>query len=1841
MHINGVSFSIRTDQQTREESVCEVTSDKRSEVNGQPVRNGLRDPRFGPLNPRDICETCKERRCTGHFGHIELCVPLFNVLWIRQILQWLKCVCRNCCFILVKDLDAVKTLPKIKQLSTMASTSYQRCPRCKCVQKKYQWKKDKQQIVYDLSGDKFVYEVNDVLDHLELIPEYFVESLKMCHPKHMIMCTLPVPPTCVRQPPQMNGRKVGEDDLTYRLRKISYKNNSLRQLIASSRPQHIIEEAVIELQRLVSGYFDQSKVDTGINAGAKTQYDSLAKKLKGKEGRVRGNLMGKRVNKSARAVVTAGHLPLGKVGVPKKIAKILTKQVKVTAWNMKKLKEMMEAENSIVKFAVRPSGTKIDLSFMNRKHIDIDVGWSVERELVDGDYVLFNRQPTLHKYGLMCHEAFIMEGNTFRLNLSCTPPYNADFDGDEMNLHVLQDVQSQAEASTIMHVQNNIVSIQNNKPVMSIVQDTLIGAYLLTGDDVVVSKRDFFACVMTMEDWNGDFGEVKESYTGRDLFSMALPLVNWKGAGCEILCGRLLRGQVTKKVLGSSHQSLIHVIHNDCGPKEACNFMYRLQCVIREWLSRRGFSMSISDIVCEENKYIQEQCRSAYKDVAILEDESAINSRLNAARELVGVAVQRPLTQQNQLYCMVNSGSKGSTTNISQIMAVVGQQNLEGQRIPNTWTGRTLPHFKRGCNTPNSKGFIDSNYVKGLRPEEQWFHAVSGREGVIDTACKTAQTGYTGRKLMKSLENLVAYRDGSVRNSDGGVVQFKYGDDGFNCLHVERQSISSLDEIDINCIGSEEFIQLKEDKAYLDFIETVRDPLFAGTDQWMLPIPVDRIVHNAQTIFNVTVSDILEQDVIYNKVSELVEYVKNDLLQILLRNRLNSYRLYHQLQVTEDQLDKIIYDVKFQYDRLPVELGDTVGANAAQSIGEPATQMCLNSVEYNTDLIIRWNKDPLSQNTCIGMTIDTLLEKYKHRVEYPSPETAYLPVEKGVAEALTVDEHGNASWKTLEAVTRHPPKNKDGSNTLVKITTRSGRTVTATKAKSFLVIEEGKVVTKEGSQLKIGDEIPVLCTLPEETRSEVDLSIYLDPKQYETKGIPEKITLNSSFGFFVGAYLAEGCCTEHQIHIANNSLIYRQKAAEWPSLWGIKHYEKDRDKNGGISILIMFHCTLLSTLMSTWCNEGSWNKRVPTFAYSAPRSFIVGLLEGYLSGDGVVNKKGSITASSPSKALIEGVSLLLTRLKIPSTLGNDMVAGSLQHRLNIKIRDAQKLHSQLTLCTSMKDLEHALQKTKRQYLLKEAATLNDVFIDPVTKIEYVVSEHPYVYDLTVADTRNMVTASGLTQRDTFHHAGNSSKNVTLGIPRLLECIDCATNLTNPLTTFFVKHTEAVENLEHVQLDDIVEDYSVDVKAKDVASFHLFPDPDYIPPKKNQKQIALYLKDYDNVSAVKNVLTQHGLHCAYTEGPDPIFHVHGKKNMTVFYESTLRKATVEGVKGTSFVELTKEKSGYSVATDLTDLSKLWERGILDAKTNDIQEVVKLLGIEAGRRALIIEIRKILSYYGLYVNVRHLLVLVDWMTHSGAMVPMTRHGMKKVFASPLQRATFEEVVDVVTNAAAFEEVDSLNGVAQRIMVGAPPKIGTNVNVDVVKDVVVERKYAQPKPEQETLLSNAWAQETNPWNDEEDPWTQAAPMEGDIWANVSSGTQGVSNGTVGLFPTQTPVFPSLQPIFPAPSIPQGSGVELYRPSSPAYHPDRPLSPAWNPDRPSSPAYNPDRPDYLSYGDDAYDPEASVDALLDPLSYGVGAYDPDTANTEPDFSTNQSLPVQVDLPQSLQKKKRRKTFF
>ena len=520
-----------------------------------------------------------------------------------------------------------------------------------------------------------------------------------------------------------------------------------------------------------------------------------------------------------------------------------------------------------------------------------------------------------------------------------------------MNLHAPQTIEAQSEARNLMAVKYQVVSPQSNRPVMSVIQDALLGAYLLSAPGVVLDKKTMMQCVMCIPGWNGEF-EQKDVYTGRDLISMVLPVVNWSRKGVVILKGILLDGQLSKDALGTSQGSLIHVIYNDCGPEETILFIHRLQLVVHNWLDLRGFTIGITDVMPspETTIKVKEEISRTFHDVDGCDDEIQINQRLNTCRDVTGRMVKDPLTSKNGFYCTVKAGSKGSLPNIAQCMASVGQQNLSGKRIPKSWSDRTLPHFKRGSNGPAERGFIQHSYCEGLDPHEVWWASISGREGIIDTACKTSTTGYLERRLMKALENLTVRWDRSIRNSDGVLMQFAYGDDGFDPVRVEKQYIDydrykMYADGDVSQDIDDEYEQLMRDKQYLEDLQPWKDPSMRGTCAFMLPINVGRIVHNARTLFDVP-SEALERDEVRDMVDTLVSEIDNDMLKCLIRFELYSLPLVVEKQITRDNMEVIAYEIKRQYEKVKAVSGDSVGAIAAQSIGEPATQMTLNTFHF-------------------------------------------------------------------------------------------------------------------------------------------------------------------------------------------------------------------------------------------------------------------------------------------------------------------------------------------------------------------------------------------------------------------------------------------------------------------------------------------------------------------------------------------------------------------------------------------------------------------------------------------------------------------------------------------------------------------------------------------------------------------------------------------------------------------------------------------------------------------------------------------------------------------------------
>ncbi|CAE7041484.1 polr2a [Symbiodinium sp. CCMP2592] len=419
-----------------------------------------------------------------------------------------------------------------------------------------------------------------------------------------------------------------------------------------------------------------------------------------------------------------------------------------------------------------------------------------------------------------------------------TSPYNADFDGDEMNLHLAQSQETRAEIKHMMLNPRQVVSPQGNKPVMGVVQDSLLATAKYTKRDTYMEKDLCMNILMWLPVWDGQLPipaiiKPKMLWTGKQILSMLLPKTlsmkrdaaiasknkkdepDFAASDCKVLIvnGELLSGIVCKKTIGSSGGSLLHLVWLDSGPEWCRNVLSYIQKMVNQWLTHNGFSCGVADIIANDQTLlsVEKTLKQAKKEVrALLADaqrgkletqpgktmyqsfEAKANQRLNSAREDAGNIGASSLDERNNIISMVNAGSKGSPLNVAQIVACVGQQNVEGARIRYGFNERTLPHFTKDDYGAEARGFVENSYLAGLTPQEVWMHAMGGREGVIDTACKTSETGYIQRRLVKSMETLKVAYDGTARNACNDIIQFLYGEDGMDGLWIEDQTLEIM-----------------------------------------------------------------------------------------------------------------------------------------------------------------------------------------------------------------------------------------------------------------------------------------------------------------------------------------------------------------------------------------------------------------------------------------------------------------------------------------------------------------------------------------------------------------------------------------------------------------------------------------------------------------------------------------------------------------------------------------------------------------------------------------------------------------------------------------------------------------------------------------------------------------------------------------------------------------------------------------------------------------------------------------------------------------------------------------
>ncbi len=834
--IDYIKFSTISPLLIKKMSVAKLTTSDPYNEDGYPIDGGLMDQRLGVIDPGLKCKTCggRAKTCQGHFGHIELVRPVIHPEFAKTIFLLLQSTCASCHRLLLTEAHVNEIRPVIKEfvsgeeevstvdIGTLTNTiseqdsrmllikklkAVKKCPHCEAVQPKIKLERP---TFFYMNGNKL--KPDEIRDWLTKIPDGDLKLLGIdttaTRPEWLILTTLLVPPVNVRPSITLESGERSEDDLTHKLVDILRINQRLEQDIDAGAPQIIIDDLWELLQYQVTTYFNNETPGVPVARHKSTRpLKTLAQRLKGKEGRLRYNLSGKRVNFSARTVISSdSNLTINQVGIPRRIAENLTVPLYVTLWNIDEAKKFLENKeyptilNVIMKDGIRKRVTEVNRDELLK---GLAPGQILERQLVDGDIALFNRQPTLHRLSIMAHIVKVLPGRTMRLNAAIALPYNADFDGDEMNLHVPQSLEAQAEARYLMQPKDQILSPKDGRPMAFLQEDEILGIYFLTKDDTYFNKEDACSLLANIGIYELPKASKGGVYSGKAVFSMLLPKglefrVTGKDEKAVIKDGELEDGTISEKMVGTGG-TLIAKVFEDFGSDVAIKFMSQMSRLALGLVLKKGMSISIKDYYNSEAmnqkraeivKTIEAKAREIvvkYKEKK-LEPlpgytrketlELVLMAQLEEARRLGENELNEFSSVKNNAFLIAKVKARGSILNYVQTSIFLGQQSIRGRRPSRGFAKRVLPYFRKGDTSPDAKGFIKSSFFDGLKPTEFYMHAMGARDSQMTKSLITAVSGYLQRRLVNAMQDFYVDKNLSVKDASGALVQILYGGDG-------------------------------------------------------------------------------------------------------------------------------------------------------------------------------------------------------------------------------------------------------------------------------------------------------------------------------------------------------------------------------------------------------------------------------------------------------------------------------------------------------------------------------------------------------------------------------------------------------------------------------------------------------------------------------------------------------------------------------------------------------------------------------------------------------------------------------------------------------------------------------------------------------------------------------------------------------------------------------------------------------------------------------------------------------------------------------------------------------
>ena len=1070
----SVSFRLFKESEVRSISVVDIQNASTFD-HGVPKPHGLQDAHMGTTDRSIMCQTCHLAHCAGHFGMIELPKRVYYAGHVKRIMLLLRTMCTICIRPLLGEDIARKISASAKgfdKLKIVSDTSRKLsvCPHCKFalpsitdtnklfIQR--QWS-DTDYEKMPAEAQTFLttrFSADDAYTIIDAMPDSWLGilgfTISSSHPRDAIpRCILVLPPA---QRPTLRiadgGKGRGEDDMTMLYQEVVRAKLDLETKLLSKTATEIDKfNSFAKMQLCVACLIKSSykksveikgMLDHGAGRGKVRTLRDMEHRLKGKGGRLRGTLNAKRTDFSARTVVGIDmNYDIWRLGVPETRMKVLTFPEKVNRFNIDVLRERIRrgatADHGAVNVihsssisTMEPKNTYLGLMDQNARFLlaeSLEVGWIVERHLQDGDWVLFNRQPTLHKMNMQAFQIYGIPGLTFRLPLPATRPFNADYDGDEMNMHVPQSIEAIAEAQELMAVPHNMISPSNTAAIIAPVQETLVAWYRLTSKNTLLTK-DKMCQLQTQIQYDPDSDEYADMptlqcgigpihlsipaiikspkgqrWTGKQVASVLLKKninilkavrdgdlkeeSSWIGYKEDVVCiqkGELLLGRLCKATLGGG-QSLTHNIWKDIGSWASAKFVSDIQRVGNLWNQMDGTCIGIRDCMVDEetDRKIDQMVCSAMEKADFVESTSfqpeikeiRTSGVLQDILRAAGAEVLKSMDHESALSQVVVSGSKGNALNLSQIMAVVGQQSLGGRRVlpRKTRIGmRGLICFPPNDRRPEALGFVATSYIQG-QTEDEYFHAMmAGREGIVATAVETATSGYNQRKMVKIQEGQVVAYDKTVRVADQSIVAIHYGADDLDSTKLERVRISSLR------MSDDAMYQWCGDKDELKILIAARDclrmfctPAIPGELKPVLSLPFqperiqDTIIRSKVPISTITR---LEYKEWLNKLLFDILALYNDteydsVVDMFQKQRLKTDKPWLKVMcailltwpfvvITESKFDmeqinmlKNILISKIK--NAMITPGEAVGTIGATSIGEPSTQGALNVFHFS------------------------------------------------------------------------------------------------------------------------------------------------------------------------------------------------------------------------------------------------------------------------------------------------------------------------------------------------------------------------------------------------------------------------------------------------------------------------------------------------------------------------------------------------------------------------------------------------------------------------------------------------------------------------------------------------------------------------------------------------------------------------------------------------------------------------------------------------------------------------------------------------------------------------------